>query len=333
MVTLEELKHVTIANKNGMELTILNYGARITNLSVPNKQKGLTNVVLGFEDINRYITEARDIQTLNLGASIGRFAGRISKEKITIDNSIYRLNQNTGVQLHGGIEGFGEKIWSIESISIAAESQVILSYNSPHLEEGFPGNLTIHVTYKLTTQNTLEIIYEAITDHTTIVNLTNHSYFNLSGKGSIIGHELSINSDTYLEVDWRLIPTGKIIPSKNTRFDLNHRIKINEQNFKGFDDTFILNKSTASVIYLYSNETGIGMTAKTNQNAVVVFAPKHLPNKILKQSSKSAPFPAICFETQNFPDSPHNSHFPQALLKPNEIYKNKTIFGFTVKND
>lgn len=322
---MNKLEVKTIKNNNGMELKMSNYGATIIGLKVPDKNNNFIDVVIGLESASNYIQEPYTNVQLYLGSSIGPYAGRISKGKFEINGISYPLKNNDGVHLHGG-EGFDKKYWSVKNIS---DNLVTFNYTRNHLDEGYPGNLDVTATYELTDNNSLKITYTAKTDKATPVNLTSHPYINLNGKGTVLDHELMINSGSHLEVDEKLIPTGRILDSSNTAFDYTQKSKINKKGFVGFDDTFVLNneKTKAS---LTSKESGISLSIFSNQSAMVIYTPKKFPKLPFKANNDIPEFPAICFEPQNFPDAPNNSHFPNSILKPNEEYVNEIIYQFDI---
>lgn len=322
---MNKLEVITIKNNNGMELKVSNYGCSIIGLKVLDNKNNFIDVVVGLESASNYIQEPYTNVQLYLGSSIGPYAGRISKGKFEIDGISYPLKNSDGVHLHGG-EGFDKKYWSVKNTS---DDLVTFAYTRNHLEEGYPGNLEVTATYELTNNNNLKITYKAKTDKATPVNLTSHPYINLNGKGTILDHELMINSDSHLEVDEKLIPTGRILDSLNTAFDYTQKSIINKQGFVGFDDTFVLNnkKTKAS---LTSKDSGISLNIFSNQPAMVIYTPKKFPSLPFKANNDSPAFPAICFEPQNFPDAPNNSHFPNSILKPNEEYVNEIIYEFSV---
>ena len=324
------VKTYSISNSNGMELEILNYGATIVALRVPDKHGNKTNITVGFKNIEDYYIPNKPKNTLYLGASIGRFAGRISNGGITINKVFYPLYTEDKVHLHGGKEGFDKKLWKLDGISNETNPWMKLSYLSNHLEEGYPGNLKVTVTYQLLETNILKITYTAITDKTTHVNLTNHSYFNLNGKHSIKNHFLFIDSEKHLGVYKNLIPNGHIKNSKGTYFDLSKLKLIESIPFNGFDDTFVLKGNSNIVATLISPTTGIKMDVLTNQPAMVVYTPRQFDKTILfKNGSTYSEFPAICFETQKMPDSPNKKRFTSTLLEAGNIYTNETMFKFT----
>lgn len=298
------MKQVTISN-NYLTLIVLDYGAIIQKLLVKGKDGQYTNVVVGHNHPSRYRLDENC-----LGACIGRYAGRISGGGFTLDREKFPLHHENGVHLHGGKEGFHQKYWTIEEVHYDENPEVKLSYKSNHLEEGYPGNLIVNVTYRLV-KNTLQIIYEAITDRSTVVNLTNHSYFKLDDRPNIDDYELQLNCPYYLETDDNLLPTGNIVPVRGKKFDFLLPTTLGKTRL---DTPFIKDQGSERIAELSSPQSGINMTIFTNQPAVVVYTPLS--------------FPGICFETQNYPDAPNHPDFPNSTLRPGESYNNITIFKF-----
>ena len=325
---MSKIEVITLRNTNALELQISNLGATIISLNIPDKSNQIVNVVVGLE-AEDYNKEPYLSNYPYLGASIGRYAGRISKGAFEVNGKNHPIYNDNGVHLHGGKEGFDKKYWTIESLTEGENPAVTYSYKSAHLEEGYPGNLKVYVTYQLTEKNEVKVTYKATTDAVTPINLTNHAYFNLNGKDSIIDHKLQLNSEQYLEVDSQLIPSGKLIDSKNTRFDFNKEAVIGRADFIGFDDSFILGKGKIKAV-LTAPKTGIQMKVYTNQPVCVVYTPVLLDGLPFKNGVKYSKFSAICFETQNYPDAPNNSHFPSSILNPNEIYSNESVFEFSI---
>jgi aldose 1-epimerase len=325
---MNEINVIKLKNSKGMELELSNLGATIISLNVPDKNKKLVNVVVGLE-AEDYVADIYLNNYIYLGCSIGRYAGRISKGGFSINNKFYPVYNENGVHLHGGRIGFDKKYWQVENHTNGENPSVTYSCESNHLEEGYPGNLFVKVTYTLTEKNQVKISYFASTDTATPVNLTNHAYFNLNGKDSVLNHHLQLNSRKYLEVDSQLIPSGKLLDAKNSRFDFNEKSVIGRADFKGFDDTFVLGSDDLKVI-LESPETGIAMKVYTNQQASVIYTPVQLPELPYKNGVTYTKFSAICFETQNFPDAPNNENFPSSILKPGDIYLNESIFEFSL---
>lgn len=298
------MKQVTIKN-DCISLTVLDYGAIIQKIELQNKHNDLINVVAGFEDPNDYLSDR-----IFLGACVGRYAGRISNGGFRINGKEYILDSKDGVHLHGGKYGFGKKYWTINSVDHSNEPSVELSYKSRAMEEGYPGELKVKVTYKLVGRS-LHITHQAVTDETTVINLTNHSYFHLDDLKNINHYRLQLNSQKTLETFNNQLPTGNIIETKNSQFDFREEKAIDSQ---ALDTTFILDNNQDVAASVYSPESGILMKLRTNQPSVVVYRPPG--------------FAALCFETQNFPDAPNHKHFPSALLRSGETYINASIFEF-----
>ncbi len=298
------MNQVTIKN-NSIVLTVLDYGAIIQKLEVKNNTGSWTNIVAGYDEPMKYLEDRKA-----MGVCVGRYAGRISQGGFVLERKKYPIYAKDGVHLHGGKVGFGKKYWKIEKVHDGEEPFVRLSYLSVDMEEGYPGNLQVSVTYKLS-GNVLHIDHKATTDKTTVVNLTNHSYYKLDDTDSINGYDLQLNCPQVLETQENLLPTGKILPVKNTKYDFQIKKKIGETRL---DDPFVIGKNSNIVGYVHSDKTGISMQIITNQPAVVVYTPLE--------------FAAICFETQNYPDAPNQDNFPSSVLKPGETYLNESKFIF-----
>ncbi|WP_036157910.1 aldose epimerase family protein [Maribacter forsetii] len=300
------MKQVTISNAY-LTLMVLDYGATIQKLLVKGEDGEYTNVVVGYNHPSRYRLDDNA-----LGASIGRYAGRISEGGFVLDRERYHLYQEDGVHLHGGKEGFHQKYWTIDEVDNSDKPFVKLSYTSKHLEEGYPGNLTVSVTYKLM-NNALQVIYEGMTDRSTVINLTNHAYFKLDDNPYIDEYDLQLNCPYRLETKDNLLPTGDIIPVRKTEFDFLLPKKIGLQRF---DTIYIKDIGNEKVAELHSKTSGINMKVYTNQPALVVYTPPD--------------FPSICFEAQNYPDAPNQPDFPKSVLRPGDIYNNISIFKFDI---
>jgi len=320
---------IKLSNANNLELQVSTLGATILSLKVPDKNKNAINVIVGLSCTDDYQSDLYLETGLYLGTTVGRSAGRISKGQITIDSKVYPIYNVNGVHLHGGKEGFDKKIWNVEALEEGDSPSVTLTYLSKHLEEGYPGNLKVFVTYTLTNKNSLIISYKATTDQTTIINLTNHSYFNLNGNTSILDHELQLNSDFYLDMDENLIPTGKINPVKGTPYDFNEKSLIGKDGFKGLDDIFVLKEGKQKAV-IASKTSGIQMKVYSNQPAMVIYTPLKFQELPFKDNANYSDFPAICFETQHYPDAPNNEHFPSTILKSEEEYINESVFKFSI---
>ena len=300
------MNQITIKN-NSIELTILDFGAIIQKLIVKDKNGNPTNVVVGLENSNAYLTD-----NMFLGACIGRYAGRISNGKFTLEDEIYVLAEENGVHLHGGNIGFNQKYFTVDKIDNGKEPFVRLSYLSPDLDEGYPGNLKIVVTYTII-GSSLKITHEASTDKTTVVNLTNHSYFKLDTAAEVNHYDLKLNCSKITETDDNLVPTGKFSHVLASKYDFLEKKKIGETRL---DTPFAIDSGSKIVAEVHSEISGITMEVKTNQPAVVIYTPPTTGS--------------ICFETQNFPDAPNHKHFPSSVLQPGEKYLNESIFTFTI---
>jgi aldose 1-epimerase len=247
----------------------------------------------------------------SMGACVGRYAGRLSGGGLHIEGKKYPLSNRDGITLHGGERGFGRRYWKIVSHDPCGQApEVRLEYKSPHLEEGFPGNLKVLVTYRLVA-NSLIIRHEATTDRPTVVNLTNHSYFKIDGQPLISHYLLKLSAETRLETDARLLPTGRLLKVRDTGFDFQKEHPLGDTLL---DTPFVLDESAECAARVYSPISGVSLRVYTNQPAVVVYTPEA--------------FPSICLETQNYPDAPRYDHFPSSLLQPGEAYVNESQFVF-----
>lgn len=334
------VKMYILTNSKGAEASIINYGAKIVSLSFPDKNEKLTDIVLGHNNLDEYLNSEEPY----FGAVCGRTGNRISKGKFTLDGITYELAINNGPNnLHGGLKGFNAVVWNAKQI----DSQTLeLTYLSKDGEEGFPGNLNVKVTYKLTDDNTFEIDYEATTDKSTILNLTNHSYFNLSGEGdaSVNDHILVMHASNYLPTDATAIPYGKPETVKNTPFDFTTEHSIGEridEDFeqlhfgKGYDHTFVLDKKEVEpslAVECYSPKTGIKMDIYTTEPGVQVYTGNWMSGNFAGKHGHRYPArAAVCFETQHFPDSINKPEYPSVVLRPNQVFKSRTTHKFTVK--
>lgn len=298
------MKQVTLSTPF-VTLIVLDYGAIIQKLLVKDKNGKSRNVVVGYDFPDDYLKDE-----YFLGACVGRYAGRISNGGFEIDRQQYHLYQQKGVHLHGGKESFAQKYWTVEEIQHGSQPSVTLSYESKHLEEGYPGNLKAAVTYTLI-NNTLIITHQATTDRTTVVNLTNHSYFRLDDESQVNDYQLKMNCSKMIEMYANKLPTGNIISVRDTPFDFLEEKKIRNTRL---DTPFAIQANAEIAAKVSSSESGISMEVFTNQPGMVVYTP-------LK-------FPAICFETQNYPDAPNHSNFPSSILRPGEFYQNESKFVF-----
>ena len=334
----------TLKNANGMTAQITNYGARLVDLWVPDKDGKFQDVVWGFEKISGYLN-ANDLYA---GPIVGRYGNRIGKGKFSIDGKAYQLTLNNhGNQLHGGAKGFFTKVWNARLFkNEKGEDAVELSYLSPAGEEGYPGNLTIKVIYAITANNELSINYQATTDSTTIINPTSHVYFNLHGTTaqSSNSHIVTINADKYTPTDSLLIPTGEIASVENTPLDfrkptaVGKRIKMDFLALKygkGYDHNYVLNKKAGEISLaaeVYEPTTGIVMKVSTDQPAIQFYSGNFMDGQDTgKRGDKHNYRTGIALEAQNYPDAPNHANFPTAVLKPGETYKQTTIYAFETK--
>ncbi|WP_051935891.1 aldose epimerase family protein [Salegentibacter sp. Hel_I_6] len=323
----EDLKTISLINNKGSELQVLNYGAAVLSLKIIDKNGDKLNVVVS-PRAEEFITSAYKDHNKCFGASVGRYAGRISKGEFKLDEVTYKLFEKDNVHLHGGDYGFQYKIWEIEEENDAPNPSVKLSYFSKDGEESYPGNLEVEVKYTLSEDDELLIEYSAKTDKKTVINLTNHTYFNLNGSGSISDQFLKIEAEKILEVDKNLLPTGNLTKLKK------HPKNFGESKLIGnrpLDDTFVLKAEKDEVAArLFAPLTGIKMEVKTNQKALVAYAPENLPDDLNYRTEIAEAYPSICLEAQNFPDAPNFRNFPEAVLKPGEQYYNRISYKFSV---
>ncbi len=328
-----------LKNKNGMEVCITNFGGRIVSVMVPDKEGVMRDVVLGFDSIQDYV----NLPT-NFGATIGRYGNRINQGKITVDGVEYQLPQNNyGHCLHGGSKGFDFRMFDAQQLS---EQVLELTYLSKDGEEGFPGNLTCKVTFSLTDDDALDIRYSAETDRTTVVNLTNHSYFNLDGDPSKDNSDylLTIDADAYTPVDSTFMTTGEIAPVENTDMDFRKPTAIGARinnDFiqlkygKGYDHNWVLNTKgdiSRKCATLESPETGIVLDVYTNEPGIQIYAGNFLDGTVKgKKGIVYGHRASVCLETQKYPDTPNKPEWPSALLKPGEKYDSHCIYKFSVR--
>ncbi len=322
-------------NKNGLSMTVTNYGATITSIKAPDREGKMADVVLGYDDIEPYIAG-----TPFFGCTAGRYANRIGGAKFSLDGVEYALTPNeNGNQLHGGAQGFDKRVWRGE----VSGDALTLTYVSEDGEEGYPGKLTTRVTFRLTENNAVDISYEAETDAPTVLNLTNHSYFNLAGGGDILSHELTLAADSFAPTDELLIPTGEIRGVEGSPMDFRAPRKIgervNETDYDaikicgGYDNNYILNGSgMRSFATLYDQASGRLMEAQTDQPAVQLYTGQSIAEGTPSRDGGGyAPFSGVCLETQIFPDTPNHPEFGSAVLRPGERYTHRTSYTFLVR--
>ena len=332
-----EIELYTLKNARGMVAKVITYGATLTELWVPDKNGKSADVVLGFDNLKQY-----EGQHPYFGATVGRYANRIAKGKFTLDGTEYSLAINNGPNsLHGGKVGFSRKVWKAEPVKQAHAAAVRFSYLSQDGEENYPGNLRVAVTYVLTDDNALEISYAAKTDKATPINLTNHSYFNLSGAGSetILNDLVWLNADRYTPVDDTLIPTGELKQVDGTPFDFRKPTSIGSRNSQvpgtgGYDHNFVLNGESGRlrrVAQVDDPALGRSMEVWTTEPGVQMYVSLGLDGGIRGIGGAYAKYGALCLETQHFPDSPNKPNFPSAILRPGQQFRSQTIYKFSAK--
>ena len=332
----------TLKNQKGMEVNIITYGGIITSLKVPNKAGVSEEVVIGFSNLEQYIKNKQ-----YFGALIGRYGNRIAKGKFTLDGKEYQLATNNGKNaLHGGPKAFHRVIWTAEEAKGGDVATLKLKYISKDMEEGYPGNLTVFVTYTLNNDNSLDVLYEATTDKKTVVNLTQHSYFNLGADftKTILKDEIIIDADKLVPVNADLIPTGKLTDVANTPFDFRKPKVIgndingkNDQLIKGkgYDHCWVLNKQDKGFRFAasaYNAPSGRLLEVYSDQPGIQFYTGNFLDGTLpMRNGGTYAQRTGLCLETQHYPDSPNQKNFPTTVLNPGENYKTKTTFKFSVK--
>ncbi len=335
----KETQLCILTNGRGAELCVTNYGAKIVSLMVPDRSGKLTDVVTGHNSIDEYLASEEPY----FGAVCGRYGNRIAGGKFTLDGITYdKLAINNGPNcLHGGIKGFNSVVWDIRKIDGQTAE---LKYTSADGEEGFPGTLQVTVSYRLTDSNEVEIRYHAVTDKPTVLNLTNHSYFNLSGAGdpSVADHALTIAADTYLPTDETSIPYGAPEKVEDTPMDFRtpHLVgeRIDEKTdqlvwARGYDHTYILNKEEGAFGFCakaVSPKTGIVMEVFTTEPGVQLYTGNWMTGSFVGKNGQRYPSrAALCLETQHFPDSPNHPQYPSTVLRPGEVFESKTVYAFS----
>lgn len=329
----------TLANSSGLRARVITYGALLTHLEVPDRDGGLADVVLGFDNLEAYLSGHP-----HFGCTTGRVANRIAQGKFTLGGKDYALAINNGPNhLHGGNVGIDKRLWKAKEVENKAGPSVRFIYRSPDGEEGYPGNLDIEVTYTLTDAHELVIDYKAETDRATPVNLTNHSYFNLAGagNGTVLDHSLQIEASRYTPTDDTQIPTGEIAPVKGTALDFTQltpiraRIDGIDGDPGGFDHNYVLNGETGKLALaarVVESRSGRILEVLTTEPGVQLYTANHLEGKITGKGGKVYPKQGgLCLETQHFPDSVNHPNFPSTILQPGEIYRQKTIYRFSAE--
>jgi len=309
--------HRWTLERAGVRVRVLSYGGIVQSAEVPDRDKGTGNVVLGFADLDGYLTHTGPY----FGALIGRYANRIAGGRFPLDGVTYALAPNSAPNcLHGGERGFDKRVWDVAPV----EHGIRLSRVSPHGEEGFPGRLEVSATYTLDAEGALRIAYEAVTDAPTVLALTNHSYFNLAGSGDACGHELQIAASRFTPVDADGIPTGVLQDVTGGRFDFRESRKVGS----AYDHNFVLDKgvtrSPAEVAELHDPSTGRVLTVSTTEPGLQLYTADHLEEPFV-------PCEGVALETQHFPDSPNRPEFPSTVLRPGEVFRSETVYAFSTR--
>jgi aldose 1-epimerase len=339
----EQIDLYTLSNKKGMEVSITNFGATVVTLKAPDRAGKAADIVLGYDTLDGY-----EKGTSYFGATVGRYGNRIGGGKFSLDGRTYTLPKNNGENtLHGGIVGFNKKVWKAREIESKSGQSLEMSYLSTDGEEGFPGNLSVKVVFTVPAErNELSIEYSATTDKDTVLNLTNHSYFNLKGEGNgdILDHVLTLHAKQFTPVDKSLIPTGELASVAGTPMDFNtataigKRINDNYEQLvfgKGYDHNWVLAGSASGSLSIAAEasdpKSGRNLEVLTTEPGVQFYSGNFLDGA---KGKGGKPYPlraAFCLETQHFPDSPNHANFPSTVLKPNVVFHSETVFRFSAK--
>jgi aldose 1-epimerase len=330
----------TLRNQNGAEAQILNYGGLVVSLKVPDRKGHMDDVVLGYDNLAGYLKE-----TPYFGALIGRYGNRIAKGKFTLNGQTYSLATNNFPNaLHGGVKGFDKVVWQAKILASRGAPSLELQYTSNDGEEGYPGNLSVTAIYTLTEDNALRLDYTATTDKDTVLNLTQHSYFNLAGKGDILNHQVMIPADKFTPVDSTLIPTGELRPVEGTPFDfrkptaIGARIQQEDEQLKfggGYDHNWVINKEPGYLgvmARVYEPTSGRVLEVLSTEPGLQFYTGNFLDGKITGKGGWVYQHRnGFCMEPQHFPDSPNQPNFPSVVLKPGQVYHNTIIYRFGVQ--
>ena len=330
----------TLTNAAGDSVRVITYGGIITSINVRNRDGQRNDVVLGHDTLAGYLGD-----NSHFGAVVGRYANRIGGAQFAIDGQVYKLAANNGPNsLHGGRVGFDKAVWKADPIDAVGAAGVKLTHTSPDGDEGFPGALSVNVVYTFNDRGELAIDYEATTDKPTVVNLTNHSYFNLGGEGSgdVLGNVLTLNADRYTRVDRQLIPTGELADVAGTPLDFRAGTTIGARIHdaaiielaKGYDHNFVVNRSGVGEVKaaeVFDPRSGRVLQVFTTEPGVQLYLANHQSGKVGKSGHVYDQYGAFCLETQHYPDSPNKPEFPSTLLRPGETYKSRTVYAFSVR--
>ncbi len=332
----EKIYLYTLRNDNGITIKITNYGGIVTSIETPDQKGQKANIVLGFKSLQDYISDFYIKNGPYFGCLVGRYANRIAKGKFKIDGTTYTLPVNNGPNsLHGGIKGFDKVVWVPCEIKKPDRVAVEFKYRSIHMEEGFPGNLDVSVVYSLNFKNEFQIEWKAVTDKTTVVNFTNHTYFNLTaGKENIFNHLLQLSSDSYTINDDNLIPIGQIGKVAGSPLDFTSPVKIGTRINElkdGYDHNFILNNPNGKLVkaaILSEESSGRTVEVSTTQPAIQLYTGYYIPEMKGPDGITYGRYSGLALETQHYPDSPNHPEFPDTLLHPGETFKSKTVYKF-----
>jgi aldose 1-epimerase len=335
----EAVELYTLRSKTGINLSVMTYGGIIQRLETPDRNGKLRDIVNGFETLDGYLKGHP-----YFGALIGRYGNRIGKGRFSLGGKAYTLaGNNNGNALHGGIKGFDKAVWKAREVPVEGGAALELKYLSKDGEEGYPGNLDVTVVYTLKDTSEFQIDYRATTDKATVVNLTNHTYFNLAGEGTILGHQLRLNADRFTPVDAGLIPTGELRPVKGTAFDfttphaIGERIDAAEEQIKlgkGYDHNFVLNAGTGPLTLVAEVDeatSGRHLEVWTKEPGVQFYTGNFLDGTLTGKGRQYVQRSAFCLETQHFPDSPNKPAFPSTVLEPGKVYETSTVWKFSAK--
>ncbi|PWM30955.1 MAG: galactose-1-epimerase [Verrucomicrobia bacterium] len=338
----EAVTEYELKNSRGMTVKVLDFGATITRISVPDRNGKFKNVALSLPSVSDYETKSP-----YFGALIGRVANRIARAKFSLNGTEYKLAANDGQNsIHGGNRGFDKRMWKVREVSGKSGAGLVFSRVSPHMEEGYPGNLSVEVAYTLTDNNELIFDYRAVSDADTVCNLTQHAYFNLrgAGYGSVLGHVIKINADKFTPVNVVLIPTGERRPVKGTPFDfrkpakIGDRISMDDVQLRlagGFDHNWCLNNPNGEMVEaveVYEPNTGRVMRVYTDQIGVQFYTGNFLDGSLKSPEGNAYGHRgAFVLETQHYPDSPNQDGFPPVVLRRGEVYKTRTVFQFDTR--